>query len=588
MIDFKWVRSVNLALVFIAVALSILSVTESIYSERVASIRARGVTSYSTNWILKSEKSGDRRIDLPESIEPENSKVVIEREVDNAMAYYGGISFASEDQLVRVYVNNKKIYSLEEDRGNQLALIGGSVWNYINLRGKVNRGDILRIEYSNLDQIILDLKTENNLLERTTDFEMSMGRFLYAQRHLMKISQKVRVNDIYLASKQDMFGFIFINEAFPLALGAILATMGCVVTVFGFLPYRNEKRQGHLKYLGLSMFFMGFSVISENGVLRFAFYDVSRLDYIYGACKLLVGICFGIYLLQSNMVIHRKIIRAQIVILWILLGVKLFGFFSHQGLLLDTLISERGIIIIFALINLFLFLTEHDGKDHDHTLLLTAFFVLILFIAMSVIEDRTAIRVSSYFSTIGTTIFFFMLVLKELRYYSELYEQGKSVEYYKELAGRDSLTCIKNRTSFMEDLQEYQVQYQILSVVAFDVDNLKAVNDNLGHARGDELLQTIAAIIYRNFIDLGECYRMSGDEFICVLRNVSEDVIKDRLENSKVEMVVESQKRGFGISASYGVSHFDPRFDNKFEQIMKRADGNLYENKKRKRQSKYS
>lgn len=579
--DIKKIQSVGIALMLVAIVLAILALTKSTFSDRIVFGNPRGTILYSNKWDLYTE---DRQkidtINLPSSIKGKGSRLYIGHTVDNALAYYEGISFLSRDQIVRVYINDRLIYSLDRDRGGSRMAAGGAVWNFIHLRGKVKQGDRMMIEFSNLDHIVFE---EDELIKDVSEIEKNIARILYRQKNLINEYDSIKINDIYLGSRHDMFEHIFVRESFTLVLGAVMGTMGMVVTVFGFLPYRNEQRQGHLKYLGMSILFMGIATITNNGVLHFIFFDVARLEHLYGLSKLLAGLCFGIYLLQGNLIRHHLIIRVQIWFICLLLVIEVMGFLFYFGLLIDGLISERSTLIMTCIITLFVLMYEYKPKQKGSSgHLLVALLLLLFFLALSALEENTTTIQASYFEAIGAMVFFFILVLKELRYYSELYERGKSVEYYRELAGRDALTYIKNRTSFMEDLSQYQLQYDMLSVVAFDVDNLKFVNDNLGHAKGDELLQIIASIIQRSFQDLGECYRMSGDEFICVLRNVSVPVVKERLGDAKREMEIETQKRKFTISASFGVAHFEPQFDNKFEQIMRRADENLYVNKKNK------
>lgn len=584
MTDQNKLRRVNAVLIAIAIFLAVLSVGESLFAEPKVFKQKRGVIPYSVKWRMyraEDAKEGDRIV-LPLKLRTKEGRVAIGCTVDHALAYYGGIAFLSKGEMVRVYINERLIYSLENARGNDSPIFGGTVWNFVDLQGKVKVGDRMVIEYE--DPVYLAIRSDR-AIDHVEGWEKKVGRFLYDFLDPMEHFSVLKIHEIYLASRQDMFGFIFSRESFTLAPGVAMATMGAVIAAFGFLTYRNTKRQGNLKYLGLSILFMGMASIANNGILHLTFYNVVRLDHLYGLSKLLAVLCLGIYLLHTDRIKDRRSMRIQIRIVFGLVLLKLLNAVFEIGTLLDRIIPHQAILIILCVVTLITLILEYEKRKGNGSLVI-AFVVLLFFFVLSAVESDRVSSQGAYIESIGSLLFFFIFVLRELRYYSELYEQGRSMEYYRELAGRDALTRIKNRTSFMEDLREYRDRYDMLSVIAFDVDDLKEVNDNLGHAKGDELLQVIAAIIYRNFCDLGECYRMSGDEFICVLRHVTDRMIKERLDHVRTEMSTESRRVRFMVSASYGVSHFDPRFDDRFEHLMRRADEDLYENKQKKKEER--
>lgn len=579
---FEKVKYLNIILGVVAFVLSIAGVAESMMSDHVTATLSRGVVSYSQKWQLDVDHM-TQEIDLPITVTPHRYKATIRRRVDNAISYYGGIAFMTKDQLVKVYINGRLIYSLDRDRGSETATIGGEVWNFIDLRGEASVGDVIRIDISNLQNVILDDEDGKNLLQSVAPIERVIGEYLHEQKHLPRFSKTIKINDIYLASRQDMFSYIFTGEAFSLAVGAVIATMGFIVAFFGFLPYRNIGNHQHLKYLGLSTVFMGFAEMACNGVLRYIFYDVAMLDQIHGMSKLLAGFSFGFYMLESKVVNWRAFIYTQMSIITFFIGVKISGYIFGIGVLIDLLISEKVLIILFVIINLLLLMIESkEGKPNSNNLIF-GFFVLLVFLLFSRMQENMNLRHTALLEAIGVALFFFILILRELRFYSELYEKGQSMEYYKELAGRDNLTHLKNRTSFMENLLQYQAEFMSLAVIAFDADNLKLTNDTLGHSKGDELLQAIASALYENFSDLGECYRMSGDEFLCVLKNVDKSVVEKRIQLVEQQMNIQSQKRGFTVSVSCGVAYFDSILDHRFEDLMHRADNALYMDKKRKR-----
>lgn len=103
----------------------------------------------------------------------------------------------------------------------------------------------------------------------------------------------------------------------------------------------------------------------------------------------------------------------------------------------------------------------------------------------------------------------------------------ESAERYRELAMRDPLTGLRNRRYMDELLAEEialaQQQESPLSVAIIDADFFKRINDHLSHSVGDDVLQTLAAILVATRPDAGTICRLGGEEFVLVLPGQSAD-----------------------------------------------------------------
>ena len=102
-----------------------------------------------------------------------------------------------------------------------------------------------------------------------------------------------------------------------------------------------------------------------------------------------------------------------------------------------------------------------------------------------------------------------------------------------------------------------------------DVDELKAVNDEHGHAAGDALLRDVAAAIASKMRSYNVTVRWGGDEFVCSLSHVSLDVASGRI--AEVEQALEARRSGASISA--GLAQFA---GDTLEELIARADASLY------------
>ena len=154
-------------------------------------------------------------------------------------------------------------------------------------------------------------------------------------------------------------------------------------------------------------------------------------------------------------------------------------------------------------------------------------------------------------------------------------------------AKTDALTGLYNRRAYYEisELEYKKVlrYHRILSVVMFDVDEFKHINDTYGHSAGDTVLQSVATLTKETIRDYDYAFRMGGDEFLLLLPETNEKqaaVLCERLrEKIEKQKITDSRGNTFFVTASFGVVEYTPR-ETCMESVVKRADEALYHAKK--------
>ena len=180
---------------------------------------------------------------------------------------------------------------------------------------------------------------------------------------------------------------------------------------------------------------------------------------------------------------------------------------------------------------------------------------------------------------VGALIFVILVILSYLMY---IYESGMSKNeknLLMKLAYHDILSGLFNRAKYEDEitmLEESELDY---AIVAFDVNGLKAVNDNLGHDRGDALLKNFAQIFKKNFEDIGVCFRIGGDEFTAIVIGNNIEKIDEALANIKNDEIVRASDLEFNIEAAYGVAYKREKPASSVKEIIKLADERMYEMK---------
>ena len=158
--------------------------------------------------------------------------------------------------------------------------------------------------------------------------------------------------------------------------------------------------------------------------------------------------------------------------------------------------------------------------------------------------------------------------------------KANSDKAYKKLATTDLLTGLGNRYAFQELLERVQGESlpQDLIVVYMDVDELKRINDRLGHGAGDEVLCAAAAAMKASFGAAGQCFRIGGDEFFAALRTDRDGLASMLAEFDRLTTAWRGQSAE-GYSVSVGVAAAADHPDAPMETLIQIADRRMYENK---------
>ena len=169
-----------------------------------------------------------------------------------------------------------------------------------------------------------------------------------------------------------------------------------------------------------------------------------------------------------------------------------------------------------------------------------------------------------------------------LAMYNDITERVKTEQHLKHLATHDPLTLLPNRSLFYEHLDQALHRARRnktrLAVFFLDLDGFKSVNDLLGHAQGDQLLQEVASRFNEALRSSDIVARLGGDEFAFVCENLSMPsdaaIIAEKLLVS-LSRKIRMSGQEMSISGSIGISLY-PEDGDEARDLLRFADAAMY------------
>ncbi|APX11911.1 GGDEF domain-containing protein [Tateyamaria omphalii] len=152
----------------------------------------------------------------------------------------------------------------------------------------------------------------------------------------------------------------------------------------------------------------------------------------------------------------------------------------------------------------------------------------------------------------------------------------------EEQAFTDTLTGLKNRRAMDHVVARHVDWGTRFGLMQIDLDWFKAVNDTLGHAAGDHVLQTVARVMVEETRDSDTVARVGGDEFVIILPHAKSGEAMEGIGRRIIERLsrpIPFQGEVCKISASIGSAIYDPVSEQTVAEVMDDADVALYASK---------
>ena len=157
----------------------------------------------------------------------------------------------------------------------------------------------------------------------------------------------------------------------------------------------------------------------------------------------------------------------------------------------------------------------------------------------------------------------------------------KKAEAYLEFLGKhDALTKLKNRSFYIDEMNRLERKGPFpVTAVAVDLNGLKTVNDQLGHAAGDALLRRAGEVLGKAVEKPSHAARIGGDEFVLLLPGVDERGGAAVIDSIRQLLEVNNQFYS-GMPLSFAMGAATAQDGERLEIMLQRADAAMYAEKR--------
>ena len=172
-------------------------------------------------------------------------------------------------------------------------------------------------------------------------------------------------------------------------------------------------------------------------------------------------------------------------------------------------------------------------------------------------------------------------------YVTDIITAEKKAANMQELANRDALTGIRNKTAYDNEMKRVAVKLEDgiaqVGLAIVDLNFLKKINDTYGHDMGNIAIRKLSRMVCVIF-DHSPVFRIGGDEFAVILRGTDFDHYGELEARFNAEMAALARDDSLPpwekVSAAIGAAFYDPELDDGVDSLFKRADHVMYDRKK--------
>lgn len=422
-------------------------------------------------------------------------------------------------------------YTLPDKISGSAALIYRTKDTY----SKLFAGDELLYETARPDSRFYN-RSPGNLWNIVDISEKLAGQTLRLEVTMVYDKNAFTIDHTYLGDKLCIVSDMVHKKTWAILLSLFMVFIGMILMVMELLTKKDVKNHDEnltkskgMFYLGLYSLLIGIWSLLETNVLQFFVADGRILQLVNNITMIVDTLPLFLYLDCEQGILKSRIPRwlcaIDSVYIIFCLVMQLTGLKDLHDVLLGAQIALLVGNLLYLYIAIRLFKAAQKDKVRRVSLIFQMFGISAMFFS-GVMEYAKYSQIDSMDRAgnlrIGILIFIVCCGIGTQINTDRLIRQGLEYDIVSKLAYRDGLTGLGNRTAYLEFLDMCtKSRIPKLGIVFLDINNLKYVNDNLGHDMGDALIKEAAHIISESFGKVGGVFRIGGDEFCALIKSDS-------------------------------------------------------------------
>ena len=514
-------------------------------------INKEGVSDFNTGWLFENHDGVNENITLPVhflSGTEKNKIATISKALPTDLKNGMTLSFSTYHSTVQAFVENKLIYQF--GLNNQFKF-GKSpactAWHFIDIPDG-SQGKQITLKFS-------------------SPYAKYAGTF----------------NSIIIGTKNASVNNMVMSFMPSMIISFLVLSFGVMLLLIFIIARKNLKQNLSLLYQALFAISISGSALAEIPVFQLIFNNVLVLGYIMYFSLMLCPIPYLLFVKSVYAKHHEKLY--DIFCVGAAINFMVCTFLQVANILdfPETIEAIHFVLIASLLLSIFTVI-ENALKYKDCTakpfLIGTAFMFVFYLIDMiryysGVYQDGALI------SRAGLLVFIAILAKDTVSQHFSMIELGMKARMLESLAYMDILTQKKNRNAFEKEMESLNVSDTgcEATIVTFDLNNLKDVNDNFGHKYGDQLIIAAADAIQETFNFCGDCFRIGGDEFVVIARNCNEDQLNACFDRLMRTLDDYNGSHSNKIEIAFGYAKHELN-DGDLFQTLNRADKLMYKQKR--------
>jgi diguanylate cyclase (GGDEF) domain len=526
----------------------------STFSLQEMPTKGKLVSEFTNGWV--QIKDGGQQVvpNLPAPLNCENNTVVIQRTLPTGFDCDTVLGIRVIYQRLAVYIDGEKIYDAGKNDTSPFGYSYGYVWYFIPIKSSYS-GKLITLEYSSSLNI-----------------------------------SKMNIDSVILGSVGAAYLNIInhnISLIFLCFLMLVISLSFFIISLIIHYQYPNVRLQSNI-YFGLFLLITTIWLITDSDILQFF---IQGRAFFFLFCFYSFMLLPVPFLLFMNELCERKyrILRVMCCLFAVNTVVCNILYVFRIRDLIETVPSTHVLMVSSLIIITVISVLEIKKENTEIRDIIVGIALLVVCSFISLIQFYASNMEYSLFFRLGILFFGIFMGVSAFKKVITLINASISVSTYKMLAYTDSMTGLGNRASFSETvdlIQNKKMSYSSVALLVFDIDNLKPVNDALGHMSGDRLIRRASDYISSAFTGFGRCYRTGGDEFAVISTNKSKRELHERL--TRLQKLIcdynsdNCDGNSLSLSIGYDFREADELKEISVSDIYNLADAKMYEDKSKK------